>query len=135
MSDTNSVAVDAQASDIPVTEAPPEPSLPPPPAGPKKLEESDVLKLENYFLKIDNVRKGGENLRKDAMIAEMQLRELQTGLTNFREQLSQKYGVDLKTARITPDGTIIPNAMPVATNGAGNPIGAALSPMGIVGRG
>src|SRR5271155_1130000 len=144
----NGAAETTQVPEIPVTEAPVEtssiPPLPPsaemvpttpPPApspnvggrGPRKLEEAEIIKLENAFLKIDNLRKGKAILERDIQLADAHILTQQQQLTTFREQLSQKYGTDLSKARIAPDGTIIPGAATLPTNAAQNPIGAALA--------
>jgi hypothetical protein len=134
MNQTNS-ASEAPA-DIPVTEAPvevaaPVPTPPPAPAPqmPRKLDETDIAKLENAFLKIDNLRKAKDISQRDIQNADLQIQILQGQLTAYRESLSVKYGVDLAKARITPDGTILPNAAqsPVSpTHQAQNPIASAL---------
>lgn len=89
---------------------------------PQKLSKEDILQLENYFLKLENIKKGGELLQHNLRLAGEQMRSVQTELSRFRTELSSRYGVDLATVRLLPDGTILPG-----TSGGGNdPIGAAL---------
>jgi hypothetical protein len=100
---------------------------PPPvaqPEPPRKLDEVDIMKLENAFLKVDNLRKAKALAEKEIQNVDIQLSQVQQGLIALRDAMSQKYGIDLTKARINTDGTILPNANPGLN--VGNPIAQAL---------
>jgi hypothetical protein len=118
----NTPSTTTALEDVSVTE---EATVPPPAAPPatKKIEENDILKLENAFLKIENLKRSRTIAERDIQSCEQQIQIQQTSLITLRDTLSKKYGVDLTKARIAPDGTIIPNI-----GGAQGPIAQALQP-------
>ncbi len=76
----------------------------------KKLEASDRLLLENFYLKIQNLvlqqERLGEDLKKS-----VQLRQrLQQEMVQVQVELTKRYGVDLQHCDIGDDGTITPKA-------------------------
>ena len=111
-----------------VTEVEAAPPQPAPPPAPSKLDESDILRLENAFLKIENLKRSREIATRDVQSADMQIQQQQQSLLTLRENLSKKYGVDLARARILPDGTLVPNANfgPGPQTTLQNPIAQAL---------
>lgn len=80
-----------------------------------KLDELDISKLENFFLKIQNLQLQGQKLQADYGTCEKMLVEYQTQLKNFRDSLNEKYGVNLAQCTIGPDGQLIPRAPGVPT--------------------
>jgi len=84
-------------------------ALPPPAAELKKLEEVDILKLESFFLKIQNLKLQGDKLQDDYKRCGQMILDLQTALRACQDTLSAKYGVDLTKCRIDASGTIIPS--------------------------
>jgi hypothetical protein len=73
---------------------------------PEKLERADVLTLENFFLKIQNLKLQADKLQADYQRCGQLMQEQQNELRGFRDSLSGKYGVDLAKCQIGPDGTI-----------------------------
>ena len=78
------------------------------PAKPKKLEKQDILELKNFFLKIQNLKLQGDRLQEDTKKCHQMIGELQENLRKKRDELSEKYGVDLTKCQVAADGTIIP---------------------------
>lgn len=80
----------------------PEQGGPPPTAQPGvvKLSEFDAMKLENIFLKIQNVKMQRDRLAQDTLNADKMILELQKELVTLRDMLSQKYGIDFGHATI-----------------------------------
>jgi hypothetical protein len=130
MSATNGSEEAMPVEAVAVVEPVPVPPPAPVPVKLRKLEEMEIVKLENAFLKIDSIKKNKTILERDMQLADAHLLVQQQQLSAFRDQLSQKYGVDLVKARIAPDGTIIPNAATIPTAAAQNPIAAALAAAG-----
>lgn len=98
MSESNGVAEVAE-----VLEAAPQV-----PAGPKKLEDNDRLKIENLFLKVENYRLQGERLQQDIVTCVQMRQKAQAEMHALQQELSAKYGCDFMKAKILPDGTIVP---------------------------
>lgn len=73
---------------------------------PKKLTAEEVMKIENSYLKIENLKLQTERMQSDIAKAVEIRQKLQAELLAFRDSLSAKYGVSLENVSIAPDGTI-----------------------------
>lgn len=78
------------------------------PKKPLQLSREEMLELENYFLKIENLRLQQERQQKEIVEAGTMAMRLQKELGEKRTELSKKYGVDLSRARIDAHGVITP---------------------------
>ena len=83
---------------------------------PLKLTKEEQLTLENYFLKVQNIRLQQQHMRQDFEASFKLLQELRGKLAAFEKEMQMKYGVDLAKATVTPDGTIIPGKTELATS-------------------
>jgi len=82
---------------------------------PAALEEIDLLKLQNAFLRLHalNVQAGTiksqfEVLRRDALRVDKEAEEAKGKLEAVRAHISEKYGVDLKRVTVDDGGRFIP---------------------------
>jgi len=94
---------------------------------PLRLTPEEWLRLENYYLKAENLRLQGERLRQDFVTSSKMLKDLQKESLAFQAELDAKYGVKVASFRIGPDGTLL---APMAT-APGGPAGA----FGTIGNG
>jgi hypothetical protein len=70
-----------------------------------QLSTEEMLKLENYTLKTQNLRLHQEQLQSNLLRNTQALQELQREVTAFRTALNDKYGVDLAKVQLRADGT------------------------------
>ena len=81
----------------------------PPAATPNpKLTREEQLTLENLYLKVENLKLQRERLAQDYAKSGSLLQELQREAEACVVDLKKKYGVDLETSVIRPDGTLGP---------------------------
>lgn len=81
------------------------------PAKPLKLEQVDIIQLENHFLKIQNLKMQGDKHVADAKACHQALIEEQAKLKTFRDSLDGKYGVEVSKCHIEQDGTLKPGVI------------------------
>lgn len=81
----------------------------------KKLEETDLLRLQNSFLKLHalNTQAGSiksqfEVLRRDAMRVDQEVEEAKKNLVAVRSGIAVKYRVDLTKMTVDKDGNFVP---------------------------
>jgi hypothetical protein len=87
---------------------------PPPakPAGPVKLSEVDRLRAENLFVKGQNIQLQIGHLQKDLQRAQVEGLEVNKKIIALRDEFLKSYGIDLETAQIQDDGTVISSPAP-----------------------
>lgn len=73
-----------------------------------KLTRDDQLQLENFLLKVENLRLQRKQLEADFHQSTRLLEQLQVEHTAFVARLNEKYGVELARCAIQHDGTIVP---------------------------
>jgi hypothetical protein len=78
------------------------------PTKPTKLEHTDIIQLENFFLKIQNFKMQGDKAVAEAKHCQQLMLEEQTKLKTFRDSLDDKYGVKVSECHIEADGTLKP---------------------------
>lgn len=75
----------------------------------QQLDEAERLKIENSFLKLQNMQLQVQNLdRAKADIIEG-MRAEQQQMEKYRAELSAKYGTDISRTTVTAEGHIRPN--------------------------
>lgn len=79
---------------------------------PLAITIEERLRLENFYLKAENLRLQNERLREDFAKSTKMLQDLQKETKAFTQGLNQKYGIDVTGFTIQPDGTLVP---PMAT--------------------
>lgn len=82
------------------------PAEPPKPVYPDKITKEDRQDVELLFLKLQNAQLQVQALdaQKTSLVESM--RELQEEMKKLHVALSAKYGIDMRTAKVAPDGTI-----------------------------
>ena len=73
----------------------------------QQLTREEMLELENYLLKISNIKLQGDKLQADLVRANEMLQDEQNRLRVFRDGMKHKYGVDLGTTKILQDGSFV----------------------------
>lgn len=72
----------------------------------KKLTEDERLRIENYYLKVENIRLQQARMQDDLVKSVDLMKRLQHEVRALEQSLNDKYGVDLSKCKIAPDGTI-----------------------------
>jgi hypothetical protein len=83
-------------------------------AGPakKKLSREDRLEIEVLAVKIQNMALQQQQMQRDIVESVRQRQAFQTELVAMQAKLGEKYGVDMTTVKIEPDGTLIEKTTP-----------------------
>ena len=89
------------ADDEPIAE-------PAPPPKPSKVSKEDRLELENFQVKLQNVQLQLQIMQADLAKALTERNTLVEGMKKKREEMQDKYGVDIARVTIADDGTITP---------------------------
>jgi hypothetical protein len=75
--------------------------------GPVVLSREDRLRAENLHLKGLNLQMQIQKMQQGLQEAGKAGQELQTEIEALRQEYIRKYGIDLATANIQPDGTVV----------------------------
>lgn len=97
----------AESAPEPTFERVPEPTLAPAPL-PLRLEEVDLLSMENLDLKIRNQQLMLQTLDHSRMSTTSNIVELTRLLETKRAELTKKYGRPVRRDTVTADGVFIP---------------------------
>lgn len=84
----------------------------------QKLEDGEVLKIENMYLKLQNMQLQVQNLDRTKADLIDQMRAQQKELEEYRASLSQKYNADISRTNVTPDGHILRPGQPLPSTGS-----------------
>lgn len=76
----------------------------------KKLSREDRLEIEVLAVKIHNMVLQQQQMQRDVIESVRQRQAFQTELEAMQAKLSEKYGVDMRTVEIRPDGTLVEKA-------------------------
>lgn len=91
----------------PAVEAPSAP-VEEPKKGPVVIAKEDRVELENFQLKLHNVQLQMQIMQADLAKALGTRDQLVAGMKKKRDELMQKYGIDIATVQINDDGTVVP---------------------------
>jgi len=78
----------------------------PVPEAPKKLSDVEIMKMENFFLKIQNLKLQSDKLQEDYKRCGQMISDHQKQLSDYRDEVSARLGVDLAKCRIDADGSV-----------------------------
>lgn len=75
------------------------------PSYPQRMEEIDMLRIQNLNLKMSNNQLRHQAILNEVAAAKREQIDLVAQMTQVRQDALTKYGVDLATHQINPDGT------------------------------
>lgn len=88
---------------VPAVEVPIAPPIAPPG---QKLEESEMLKMENYYLKLQMLQGQIETLDLRKQMVFESMKELSVELEQYRASLSKKYNTPIGPGAVDGEGNI-----------------------------